>query len=39
MTKYCRLVIWEADIETELEVQMVTLRRERKNWAGRAVRP
>ena len=26
MKKYCRLVIWEADIEMKLEVQMVTLK-------------
>lgn len=30
MTKYCRLVIWEADIETKLEVQMVTLGKKKK---------
>ena len=39
MTKCCRLVIWEAYTKMELEVQMVTLKRERKNWAGRAIRP
>lgn len=31
MTKYCRLVIWEAEVETKLQVQMVTLGKKEKS--------
>lgn len=39
MTKYCRLVIWEADIETKLQVQMVTLgKKKEKTGQGEPLR-